>query len=60
MNESPTLGCSEESCMMSAVDSFLIAGLSSRSGKGKTSECKSNYLGKKEATSTRLGILTVI
>lgn len=58
MSESPAVGCSEESCMITTVDSFLTASLCSRSGKGKTSECKSNYLGKKEVTSTRLGILT--
>lgn len=44
--------------MMSTVDSFLTASLCSRAGKGKTSEHRGNYLGKKETTSTRLGILT--
>ena len=58
MNESPAVGCSEESYMMSTVDSILTASFCLKSGKGKTSKCKSNYLGKKEATSTRLGILT--
>lgn len=49
---------SKESCMVSAVASFLAASLCSRSGKGKISEHKSNCLRKKEATPTRLGILT--
>lgn len=42
------------------INSWLLSdskSLCSRSGKGNTSECKSNYLGKKETTSTRLGIL---
>lgn len=60
MSESPAVGCSEESCMITTVDSFLTDSLCSRSGKSKTSECNSNYLGKKETTSTRLGILTEV
>lgn len=60
MSESLAVGCSEESCMITTVDSFLTDSLCSRSGKSKTSECNSDYLGKKEATSTRLGILTEV
>lgn len=49
MSESPTARCSEESCMVSTVDSLLTSSLYEKSGKEKKGEYRSNCLGEKRS-----------